>query len=817
MHIMGILRKVSLLGFFLAFACFAQGQTTLSKADKQYELKAFNLAVKSYLKVLEKQPNNPDALSRLADCYFHLNRMDEALIYYERAIQTGQIDPMTHFYYGQALKAVGQYTLAKNQFLQYARVYAVEGNLFVESCDFALSRINEPAKYEVRNEYLNTTASDFGPALYRNYVVYSSARIDLKRAGEAPQHWTGNASNQLLITSRDNNDYLRNPDFLHSELRESYNEGPISYSPDGKWVAITKNNFVDGTRQIPSSGMELSLYIAEVDNMGDWINALPFPHNGVGFSNGYPCFSPDGQALYFASDRPDGYGGYDIYISYRIGNTWSTPENLGPVVNTIGNEISPYYDGETLYLASDWHKGFGGYDIFKAERMGARWSSVEHLGTDVNSPRDDYGFVYDQLANIGYFVSNRVGGKGMEDVYRIRKVTESITVQVVSATDRAPIDGAVIDLASCGIGQFMTDASGSYKIQAKQGLSCRGTVSKSGYLPSEINVTSTGLQSNRSVTVMLRKQGEEYLGQIVNATNGYPVAGVNVRATSQASGMTMEAYSDENGRYSLALSPYTSYILKFSAPGFLDVSRVVSTTDGRDKSVLGSITLPPSTSVAAAGSSIVPKQPGTLESYGAESGVIMPAGYSVQVAAISTERPFDLSEFEGKLSDVGNVYSTEEDGRNKVRVGPYNSRDEANEVLKKVKAKGYKGAFVVKQEGASPSNSGLTPKGMPTNYGAESTRFDFATTNYFQSNAASADNYLIKLASYTDTKWFQETKVADLGTLEKRQKGKYTIMLLKGYTSKDQALQALAKAKDRGFSGAYLVTQDSTGELSRVN
>ncbi|MCB0626447.1 MAG: SPOR domain-containing protein, partial [Saprospiraceae bacterium] len=119
--------------------------------------------------------------------------------------------------------------------------------------------------------------------------------------------------------------------------------------------------------------------------------------------------------------------------------------------------------------------------------------------------------------------------------------------------------------------------------------------------------------------------------------------------------------------------------------------------------------------------------------------------------------------------------------------------------------------------GASPSNSGLTPKGMPTNYGAESTRFDFATTNYFQSNAASADNYLIKLASYTDTKWFQETKVADLGTLEKRQKGKYTIMLLKGYTSKDQALQALAKAKDRGFSGAYLVTQDSTGELSRVN
>ncbi|MBK7336178.1 MAG: tetratricopeptide repeat protein [Saprospirales bacterium] len=266
-------------------------QTTLSKANKQYELHAYNLAAKSYLGIVEKQPNNVEALAKLADCYWHLNKMDDAKAYFERAIETTKADPKTYFQYGQTLKAIAQYDHAKRQFQEYAKTYPLEGNHFVESCDFAMGGQQTQGDFEVQPEAVNTTSADFGPAFFLNDAVFSSSRIDMKRSSGNQSDWTGSANNQLFISSRDQVRGLNQPSFLRSELRNVFNEGPVSYSPDGRWVVITKNNFVDGTRQIPSSGLELSLYIAEVSDKGDWQNPLPFPHNGPGYSNGFGTFA----------------------------------------------------------------------------------------------------------------------------------------------------------------------------------------------------------------------------------------------------------------------------------------------------------------------------------------------------------------------------------------------------------------------------------------------------------------------------------------------------------------------------------------------
>ncbi|MEM1219906.1 MAG: tetratricopeptide repeat protein, partial [Bacteroidota bacterium] len=287
---MGILKKTLILALVLVATQLVHAQPTLSKADKQYDLHAYNLAIKSYLRVLERQPNNIDALSKLADCYFFLNRMEEAQTYYERAIKTGKASPFVHFQYGQTLKSIGQYDLAKAEFLKYASSYPIDGNQFAESCDFATARLNAPSQFSVRGEYVNTTAADFGPTFYQDYVVFASSRIDMKRQSELNQTatWTGSAKNQLFISTRDENQYLTQPNFLRSDLNNHYGEGPIAYSPDGRYVAITKNNFADGTRQLPQTGIEMSIYLAEVSLNGDWEDPIPFPHNGPGFSNGYP-------------------------------------------------------------------------------------------------------------------------------------------------------------------------------------------------------------------------------------------------------------------------------------------------------------------------------------------------------------------------------------------------------------------------------------------------------------------------------------------------------------------------------------------------
>lgn len=790
-------RSILLTLLLLAGYSGLGAQSTLSRANKQYELHAYNLASKSYLEIVEKQPNNTEALSKLADCYWHLNKMDDAKAYYQRAIDTKKADPKTYFRYGQTLMAIAQYQEAKTQFQEYAKTYQLEGAHFMESCDFAFGSQQAVSDYEVVSEPINSTSADFGPAFFLNDVVYSSARIDKKRDNGTQQaDWTGSANNQLFISSRDQSNNLTEPQFLRAEIRNVYNEGPVSYSADGKWVVITKNNFVDGTRQIPSSGLELSLSIAEVTEKGDWVNPLPFPHNGTGFSTGFGSFSPDGNSIYFSSNRPDGFGGYDIFVSHREGNSWSTPENLGPAINSVGDEITPYFNGTKLYFASDWHRGFGGFDIFQAQRNYSNWGSVTNMGSGINSPRDDYGFIFDEVNNIGYLTSNRVGGKGLEDIYRVQQSVDNIVFHVMNASDRMPVPNAQIDLTSCGQGRFLTDNSGMFTFRTTTGLNCNVEVAKEGYVNATLNITTLGGQQGRNFEVFMKKFGEDYYGGIINVQTGQPIQGALVRAVNQTDGTILEASSDERGNYSLGLSPNTSYVIRYSKAGFVDVSRTLRTGDGKDKSILGTISI----SSSAAFASIPEPPPSNIPTdYNARSP--LPAeGFAVQVAAIATGKSVDLDGYEKKLGALGPVYIYEEGNYQKVRVGPFDTESDAKNILKSAKSKGYKSAFTVRQTGVAASND-LVPKGaVPTSY-----------------SAGSEGKIMVQLAAYQDLRNFDESSVNDIGVVEKRAKGQLTVVLLSGYQTRAEAQNALNAAKKRGYSGAYLVSEGIPGQLSKID
>ncbi|MCB0704737.1 MAG: SPOR domain-containing protein [Saprospiraceae bacterium] len=814
---MGKIRISTLLLFFCcAFFTTSNAQSTLTKANKQYDLHAYNLATKSYLEVLERQPGNMEALVKVADCYYMLNRLDDSRIYYEQAVNQGPVSPEVYLKYGQSLKGIGQYELARLQFLKYAETHPVDGQQFARSCEFALARINESPSYVVKAEYLNTPASDFSPVFYgTDQVVYSSARSDMKRPRGSSSSWIGTSNNQLFITARDNNGYLQSPAFLRSDLRNLYNEGPIAYSPDKKWVAITKNNFVDGTRQIPESGVELSIYLAEVKENGDWEDPVPFQHNGSGYSTGYPCFSPDGNALYFSSDRPDGFGGYDVYVSYRNGKSWTPPENLGAIVNSIGNEITPFFDGTELFFASDWHQGFGGYDIFRSNRgSGERFTILEHAGTEINSPRDDFGFVFDEASNFGYLTSNRVGGQGSEDIYRVKKKADQLVIQVVNGSDLTPIEGAVVDFSSCGEGTYTSDNTGIVRVNARQGINCQAEIRKYGYISGNLNITTTGLSPNRNMEVILTRIGEDYLGAVVNLLSGYQVENVNVRAINQASGATMEATTNMRGEYSLALRPNTSYIIRYSKSGFVDVNRTIKTGDGLDRSIMGTISLTPSGAIQNREEPIAAMPKGGSDipvEYNAEVPIpVSSIVYSIQVAAIPTNRTLDLDNYERKLGEISTVYYKTEGSNNKVRIGPFLSREEANSVLPVVKSKGYTSAFIVKETPpqTSPKGSNLTPKGMASDFNATAAIPAPGTPDM-------VNPYFIQLAAYSNTNFFDPSKVSDLGQLENHKRGGLTVYYLGGYPSQEEAEKTLAVARKRGFSGAYLIKK-ADGKFGRI-
>ena len=809
-------------------------QSGLAKADKEYELHAYQRAVTSYLSVLKPDSENANAMGRLADSYRHLNQLEEALIWYERAVAQKQVNPQFLLQYGKVLMNLGFYEEAKDWLKKYGEGRPAIANNYIANCDFAIAMRGVTPLYKVKREFLNTEASDFGPAIYKDQVVYASSRTDIKRTEleKDNSNWAGENQSQLYITSRDGNGFLRQPAFLHSDLRNKYQQGPVSYSADGKFVAFTRNNFTEGTRQIPSSGLELSIYIAEVDRNGDWKDARPFTFNGTGYSTGYPCFSPDGQNLYFASDRPDGFGGFDIYVSRRIGATWSSPENLGSAVNTAGNEITPFYDGTSIYFASDWHQGLGGFDLFRAEMENRSWKNLFHLGNGVNSSLDDYGFVYDNKNNLGYFTSNRGGGKGNEDIYQVAKLTDVIEIVVVNAFDQGPIAGAKLDFSACDEPVFATNDAGIYQFQALAGLDCEVIVSKDGFESGKLQVLSAGKRESKRYEVKLMPESDPFIGNILDASSNRPLDEVLVRAMERGTGRIIESRSGSTGSYSLKLRPGYAYDLRFSRAGYEDFHFNVEIKDATERSVLGVMRMqsagtrvesggrtasaPPTsgTSIPNTASTAVP--PGTSLSGEDETTAEkssrysdLDKGYAVQLAALPGNTEVKSAEF-ANMEPVGNLYSRSEKGMNKVRIGIYATKKEASDARQEAVKKGYKTAFVVVETLEDMDEVNFLNVAPPSGLPSEETPREVP--------AASSALYPIRF-SWQPIKihsFLSRIKSRDWVQLERRRKGDFTIMLLGGFDSLEEAVQASNAAVRLGFEGAHVVIDEKT-RLVRVN
>lgn len=796
--------SVLITAFSLFFIASVFPQAALKRANKQFELSAFGEAVKSYQDVLSKNPSNLEANSKIADCYRHLSQQEKALPYYQAAITQDKVNPMVIFQYGLTLQELGRYELARQAFnrLKGYPDFLTRGTQFADACDFALNS-KAPLLYQVSNEYANTASSDFGVALYKDWVVYASGRTDIQNRNARGASTTG--ANRLFITQRDKNGFLEVPRTLHAGFGDHSNEGPIAYSPDGKLVAITQNNFIDGNRLIPSSGIELTLYLAEVSDQGDWTTAVPFPHNASGASTGFPAFSPSGDALYFASDRPGGFGGFDIYVSYRVGSSWSAPENLGSIVNSIGNEITPFHDGASLYFASDYHKGYGGFDIFKAEENNGRWATLYHGGPGLNSSMDDYGFIFNDTRNVGYLISNRPGGKGAEDVYRVQKEMESIVIKVTDGVSGAGIEAANIDLSGCGEKSYQTNVSGIFNFHASGSLNCTATVSKPGYLSQSVQIASSGLRQSRTIDVSLTNIDNAYKGNIVNGSTRAALGEVRVIATDSITKKEVAtSMTDANGNYSIALQSNIVHSLRFSKAGFQEKSITIKTAKGDSKSIQSfglfpvGVTEPPSSSTA----SKVVAPPTTASEQSAKT--IQKEGYAIQLAA-STAASVDLAPFQAKVGKLGAVYSVREDGKTKIRLGLFETKDAAAEAQQTVKANGYPGAFIVTDRRELREQS--TP--TPTQYSKDIEIVNTPVTNDFS-------GYLIRLATLRDTKNIKPSEFNDIGVIRYLLKDNLTIVLLSGFDSKASAEIALRKVRARGFNEAYIVTKEGH-ELKRVN
>jgi len=412
---------------------FLSGYAQLKKANSSFDNYEYYKAIGLYQRIVKKD-SNAFALQRLGDCYRLLKDYPHAELVYRAAVKRKGVDPIVLFYYGQALKNNGKITEAREQFAQYVKLVPADkkATVSLKTCDDIKIWVTQPSHFEISNERkLNTRFSEFSPVLYQNKILFTAER---------DQDLVNFESNPLnnrpylkvyysVIADKNGKTTYSNPKLFPGPVNSDYHDGPISIDKNNVLYFTRVSNYAKGANYINRPKILIATPVRGSKSENNWDKPVEFLYDSDDYVVEHPSVSTDGSVLYFTSNMPGGYGGNDIWVSRKNGNQWGKPENLGPEVNTAGNESFPYIrpDG-TLFFSSDGLPGFGGLDVFSARFENGKWSAVTNLGLPLNSATDDFGVVFSDDMQKGYFSSDRTGGQGSDDIYSFVVSTKAIDV-----------------------------------------------------------------------------------------------------------------------------------------------------------------------------------------------------------------------------------------------------------------------------------------------------------------------------------------------------------------------------------------------------
>lgn len=414
--------KPNFFFFFLPsffFLLFFTSYSQIKKANDHFQNYEYSAAIPQYVKVLKHEDKNLEAIQNLAHCYRFIGDYEKAEIFYAKALEIPGYEPHIPLLYGKMLKANNKVDKAKEVFVVYASKNPNNKNAESEatSCDkVKLWADQTPKRYEVKlAKDINSKLSDFSPANYEKGLVFVSER-NVDHLENSAYSLTGRPFLAIYQAEQSGEDTFFKPKLFPSNINNDYHNGPIAFNGNFSEGFLTRVDvFAKGKEFVNKP----QLYFLKREKE-KWMDPLPYEHNNQEYALAHPTLSSDGQMLFFVSDMPGGNGGKDLYLSKRQGEVWSKPENLGPLVNTEGDEMFPYYSKDgTLYFSSDGHMGYGGMDIFSAKFIADRWGTVKNLKEPVNSSKDDFGVMFTN-DSIGFLSSNRPGGKGSDDIYRFK-------------------------------------------------------------------------------------------------------------------------------------------------------------------------------------------------------------------------------------------------------------------------------------------------------------------------------------------------------------------------------------------------------------
>lgn len=550
----------------LPVAVFAQAKkesSELKAASKEYLALRYTPAIKLLERELKARPGNIDAQEMIANSYRNIKDYDKAVYWYAILTQAQTLKPEWALYYAEALASAQQYTASEQWYQKYLSLSAKDGraSAFAKAYPEVGGFLKNRRDWSISYLNVNTAASEYSPMFYKKGLMFSSNRKtgilvkrvfgwdqtpfsdlyyvntlaeikavnidsirkvikkDIKAIGKkmykVNDDDTPPTSNDTHTVGNYNPRFLRDTvgDYLASQLKlepvpgninTQYHEGSTALLPDGS-LMFTRNNYFNGKYAASKDGVnKLKLFTAKAPN---WEVIEPFPYNDDQYSVGHPALNKAGTLLIFASDMKGGYGGTDLYYCKRntLRDSWGKPVNMGPVINTEGNEQFPtLYKDNILYFSSTGHPGLGGLDVFQialndTEPVG----SPVNLGSPINSSVDDFGLIRNENGITGYFSSNR---NGSDDIYSFvhHDFQIKLHVEVIDSITAEPVCYSSIQLSPNGLKDLDADMQCSFSSVLKPETVYYVTATNDGYSTASRSFNTNGINADTTINIVLK-------------------------------------------------------------------------------------------------------------------------------------------------------------------------------------------------------------------------------------------------------------------------------------------------------------------------
>lgn len=581
------LKTISFL--FLVLAVFLQScgiKARISKADKRFAIGEYFAAGDMYKNIYSNLPTNKKPLrAKMAfyqgECY-RLTNQGRAEQAYLNAIRNNYPDSTVYLRYAQILQRNGKYAEATKNYELYLKKDT--SNIIAKNGLSASKLISEwkknPTRYVVKRstEFNARRGSTFSPTFIgsnSDLITLTSTRTVNKKTIQKNSAITGLPNNDLFSSRKNAAGKWETPELLEGDINTLNDEGVCSFSPDGKIIYFTRATYIANGEK----GTEIFF-----SNRAGGVWSTPqkikvFSDSTI--SVAHPAISPNGETIYFVSDAKSGQGGKDIWKAILENGECKFIENMGPEINTPGDEMFPTVRADgTLYFSSNGYSGFGGLDIFKATQLKTGNWKVENMGTPINSSADDFGMTFDKNAEKGYFTSNRNETKGNDVIwsFEISELTYAIEGKVTDEKGNVIPDATVRMVSNSGINaRVQTKKDGTFRIKSDKDMDCVMLASARGYLNQKNSLSTQGLTESKTFEVNFQLSS---ISKPVQMDNIYYEFGKwELTPASETGLQALVKLLNDNPNITIEISAHTDFVGNDDANKILSEKRAKSVVD----------------------------------------------------------------------------------------------------------------------------------------------------------------------------------------------------------------------------------------------